>query len=191
MATARKSISELNYSKSGAFLRTLAAKAGLPVALNDEDRALMELAYGEKWCGLRRQRSITPELDGQLREGAFQQDTGCGTNAVPYFFDVDLITYPLLTGMSCTPMVDVRNVPRGNSVHGASMQNPSVNWGTSEGTEIAMFDTSALIAALNTSIYNVTAAIEVGRDFLADSRPTLAGCWLSRPGKSSRRNSTV
>jgi HK97 family phage major capsid protein len=58
-----------------------------------------------------------------------------------------------------------------------------VNWGTAEGTEIAMFDTSALIAALSTSIFNVTAAIEVGRDHLADSPADVGRLLVQQTGQ--------
>jgi HK97 family phage major capsid protein len=39
----------------------------------------------------------------------------------------------------------------------------------SEGTEVALFDTSSFVAAINTTIYPVMAAIEIGRDELADT----------------------
>ncbi len=176
-----KSISQLNFAKAGAFLKTLGAKAGLPVVLDDEDRQLMELCYGEKWCG-EVGNQYAPDLDGMRAKTLLSDSTSGGTNVVPFWFDVDLITFPLLTG-ELFPMVDLRNVPRGNSVHGGSMQNPSVNWGTSEGTSIALFDTSALIAALNTSIYNVTCAIEVGRDFLADSPADVGRLLVEQTGQ--------
>ena len=67
------------------------------------------------------------------------------------------------------PYVDLRNVPRGNSVHSAAVNSPSVFWGTSEGTQISLFDTSSLVAALNTSITTVVCAIAVGKDFLSDA----------------------
>jgi HK97 family phage major capsid protein len=82
--------------------------------------------------------------------------------------DLDLVSFPLLQG-ELFPFVDVRNVPRGSSVHAASVANPTVQWNMSEGTNMPLFDTSALVAAINTSIFNVTCAITVGRDFLSDS----------------------
>ncbi len=176
-----KSISQLNFAKAGAFLKTLGAKAGLPVVLDDEDRALMELCYGEKWCG-EVGNQYAPDLDGLRAKTLLSDSTSGGTNVVPFWFDVDLITFPLLTG-ELFPMVDLRNVPRGNSVHGGSMQNPSVTWGVAEGTEIPVFDTSSLIAALNTSIFTVTAAIEVGRDFLADSPADVGRLLVEQTGQ--------
>jgi HK97 family phage major capsid protein len=177
-----KSISQLNFAKAGAFLRTLGAKQGLFV-LTDEDRALMDLCFapGEKWCG-EVGNQYEPEMDGTRAKALLSDSISGGTNAVPFWFDADLITFPLLTG-ELFPMVDLRNVPRGNSVHGASMANPSVHWGTAEGTEIALFDTSALIAALNTSVFTVTAAIEVGRDFLADSPADVGRLLVEQTGQ--------
>ena len=162
-----KSISELNHAKAGAFFRMLGAKAGMPVEISEHDKSLMDLCYGEKWCG-HVGNDYHPELDGGRVKTLLNDSVSGGTNAVPYFFDTDLITYPLLFG-ELYPMVDVRNVPRGNSVHGASMATPGVTWNVSEGTDMPLFDTGSLIAAFNTTIFNVTAALEVGRDFLQDS----------------------
>jgi Phage capsid family len=93
-----------------------------------------------------------------------------------------LLTFPLLTG-ELFPFVDLRDVPRGNSVHSASVQTPTVQWGVSEGTQMPMFDTSSLIAALNTSITTVTCAIAVGRDFLADSPANVARILVETLGQ--------
>jgi HK97 family phage major capsid protein/HK97 family phage prohead protease len=176
-----KSISELNFAKAGAFLKTLAAKAGLGTALDDQDRELMELAYAEKWCG-EVGNQYAPELDGMRAKTILSDSVSGGTNVVPFWFDADLITFPLLTG-ELFPMVDLRNVPRGNTVHAGSMQNPTVNWNTAEGTDMPLFDTSSLIAAVNSSIFNVTCAIEVGRDFLADSPADVGRALVGQVGE--------
>jgi HK97 family phage major capsid protein/HK97 family phage prohead protease len=161
-------MSELNQAKAGAFLKKLAAKAGIPVVLGEEDQALLELCYGEKWCGEYGGQYQHDAIDGMRMKDLLSDSISGGTNAVPFWFDVDLISFPLLTG-ELYPYVDVRNVPRGNSVHAASVANPTVQWNVAEGTDIPMFDTSSFIAGIDSTIYPVTCAITVGRDFLSDS----------------------
>ncbi len=163
----QQSVSELNNAKAGAFLKKLASKKGAPVVLREEDEALLELAFGEKWCG-HIGNEYHPEIDGVRAKALLNDSVSGGSAAVPYFFDVDLISFPLLQG-ELFPYVDLRNVPRGNSVHGASVANPTVSWGVPSGTDIPLFDTSSLVAALNTNITTVTCAITVGLDFLSDS----------------------
>jgi HK97 family phage major capsid protein len=164
-----QSMSELNHAKAGAFLKKLAKKAGIqPAVLTEEDNALLELTYGEKWCGDYGGQYCHDAIDGMRMKDLLSDSVSGGTNAVPFWFDVDLVSFPLLQG-ELFPYVDVRNVPRGNSVHAASVANPTVTWDVAEGTEINLFDTSSFIAAIDSTIFPVTCAITVGRDFLADS----------------------
>jgi HK97 family phage major capsid protein len=164
-----QSVSELNYAKAGAFLKKLAAKKGITQAvLGEEDNALLELCYGEKWCGEYSGQYRHDEINGQQVKTLLNDSVSGGSAAVPFWFDADLISFPLLTG-ELFPYIDLRNVPRGNSVHGASVANPTVQWGVNEGTEIPLFNTSSLVAAIDSSIMVVTCAITVGLDFLADS----------------------
>jgi HK97 family phage major capsid protein/HK97 family phage prohead protease len=163
-----QSVSELNYAKAGAFLKKLAAKKGITqVVLGDDDNALLELCYGEKWAG-EYSGQYNPDIDGLRMKTLLSDSISGGTAAVPFWFDVDLISFPLLSG-ELFPYIDLRNVPRGNSVHAASVANPTVQWGVNEGTDIPLFDTASLVAPINTSITTVTCAITVGLDFLADS----------------------
>ena len=164
-----QSMSELNHAKAGAFLKKLAKKAGIQQAvLTEEDNALLELTYGEKWCGDYGGQYCHDEIDGMRMKDLLSDSVSGGTNAVPFWFDVDLVSFPLLQG-ELFPYVDVQNVPRGNSVHAASVANPTVTWDVAEGTEMNLFDTSSFIAAIDSTIFPVTCAITVGRDFLADS----------------------
>jgi HK97 family phage major capsid protein/HK97 family phage prohead protease len=162
-----ESMSQLNSAKAMAFLKQLAKKAGIPVVLREEERAALDLCFGEKWIG-DYNGQYSEEIDGTRMKALLDDGISGGSAAVPYWFDADLITFPLLVG-ELYPFVDIRNVPRGASVHGASVANPTVTWGPSEGSEMPLFDTSSFVAAINTSIFPVTCAIEVGRDELADS----------------------
>ena len=57
------------------------------------------------------------------------------------------------------------------------MGSPSVQWAHSEGTPANLFSTASFISAIDTSIFAVVVAIEVGRDLLSDS-PVLVGAQL-------------
>src|SRR5262249_22978560 len=67
------------------------------------------------------------------------------------------------------PFVEARTVPRGSRVEGASIGNPTLTWGTAEGTSLTVFNTTSLAAAIDSTIYPVKIGLEVGRDFLSDS----------------------
>jgi HK97 family phage major capsid protein/HK97 family phage prohead protease len=162
-----KSQSDLNAAKAGAWLKKLAAKAGIPVVLSDHENQLLELCYGEKWIGEYNGQYDT-EVDGSRVKSLLDDSTSGGSALVLPWFDADLIQFPLLTG-ELYPFVDLKNIPRGAAVRAASVANPTVTWGNSEGTEVPLFDTSNFVAAINTTIYPVMAAIEVGRDELADT----------------------
>ena len=107
-----QSMSELNHAKAGAFLKKLAKKAGIQQAvLTEEDNALLELTYGEKWCGDYGGQYCHDAIDGMRMKDLLSDSVSGGTNAVPFWFDVDLVSFPLLQG-ELFPYVDVQNVPR-------------------------------------------------------------------------------
>lgn len=159
--------SEMENAKAGAFLRHLAARGGSGISLTKDDRDLLDECYQDRWCG-KFQSHYLSGLPGSNVKAVLDDAVSGGSEVVPAWFDDNLITFPLLTG-ELFPFVDLRGVPRANSVEAASVGNPDVTWGTSEGTEVSLFSTASLIAEINTSIFVVTVALEVGRDFLADA----------------------
>lgn len=159
--------SEHEAAKAGAFLKHLAARGGSGISLTRDDRELLDECFNDQWCG-KYQSHYLAGLPGANVKTLLNDSVSGGAEVVPEWFDDSIITTPLLTG-ELFPFVDLRGVPRSNSVEAASVGNPSVEWGTPEGTEMTLFNTSSLIAEINTSIHAVTCAIEVGRDFLADA----------------------
>ncbi|MBI2480291.1 MAG: phage major capsid protein [Planctomycetia bacterium] len=159
--------SEHEAAKAGAFLKHLAARGGSGISLTKDDRDLLEETFQDRWCG-KFQSHYLAGLPGASVKAVLNDVLSGGAEVVPEWFDDNLITFPLLTS-ELFPFVDLRGVPRANSVEAASVGNPDVTWGTSEGTAVTLFDTSSLIAEINTSIHPVTVALEVGRDFLADA----------------------
>ncbi|MDX1945228.1 MAG: phage major capsid protein [Pirellulaceae bacterium] len=169
-------MSELEAAKSGAFLKFMAQRAGVPLVLSEHERSLMHETFEkDNWVGLY-DTQWSKNLTGLQCKTLLNDSTSGGTNVNPEFFDQNLITFPLVSG-ELFPLVNLMEVPRGAAVEGASIANPSVNWGTNEGTQISLFNTDSMLAAINTTIHTITVAIEVGKDFLSDS-PADVGRYL-------------
>lgn len=162
-----QTVSQAEFAKSGAFLKFLAGRAGISAPLSEHERELLNECFADPWCGKSGSEWLA-DIPGSHAKALLTDSVSGGVEAVPFFFDSDLISFPLLTG-ELFPYVDLRPVPRGSTVQGASVGNPTVTWGTAEGTPVALFNTSSLIAEIATTIHPVVAAIEVGRDFLADA----------------------
>src|SRR5690606_34534311 len=60
-------------------------------------------------------------------------------------------------------------VPRGRRIEGASISTPTMSWGGADNSTIDLFDTTAMVRAIDTTIFAIDGAVEVGRDFLSDS----------------------
>lgn len=161
--------SELELAKSGAWYKFLASRTPASgVALTDHEKSLVhEILERDRFCGVLSNNWVT-DIPGARVKALLDDSTSGGAGLVPEWFDLNVITYPLLHS-ELLPFVDLVPVPRGSNVEGASIGNPSVSWSYSEGTSIGLFDTANLVAALDTAIHPVTAAVEVGRDLMSDS----------------------
>jgi HK97 family phage major capsid protein len=169
------SMSEGSKARAGVLLKHLANRAGITNnPLSEHERTLLtELCERQAWCG-----KIGDEwydhVSGDHRVKALIDDaTSGGLELVPIEFDADLITFPLLAG-ELFPGVDIKPVPRGRRIEGGSIGTPTLTWGGGDNTEISLFSTASLVAPIDTTIFGVDAAIEVGRDFLSDS-PAMVG----------------
>ena len=121
--------------------------------------------------------------DLQLK-ALLDDSTSGGLEAVPIEFDAALILTPILTG-ELFPLVSITNVTR-RRIEAASMSNPTVYWGSSEGSAINLFDTDGFISAFDNSIFPVTGAMELGRDFMSDSPLDIGGVVQNRYGQVFR-----
>ena len=170
--------SQLEKAMAGAWLKhKLASQLGTAHLLSDHDRDLyQELVECGEWVGEVRDGNGThyyrePSRLSPLHQKTLLADsTSGGQYAVPYFFDVDLVTFPLLYG-ELFPLVDLRELATSNQVKGATLANMTISAGPAEGDSpgITLQTTSSLVGQLTTNIYNATGAITIGRDFLADS----------------------
>lgn len=168
--------SEKNFALTGAYFKHLARRRGLDVApLTEHEQELVKEIYNDHdWVG---------DVGGQYIPGAklsqifhtkgndlINDSLSGGEYLVPYFFDVDVITFALLNG-EIFPYVTVKDLTWSNSVHTGSIANPTMAWSGSEGSDasIPLETTDGLVASITANVYNVAAAITIGRDFLSDS----------------------
>lgn len=175
--------SQLEMAKAGAWLKYRAARDGCSfVQLTDHERQLVgDIFEHDKFAG---------PINGDYQTGiagakvkALISDSSSGGQELnPIWFDEMIVTFPLLNG-ELLPQVTLVPVPRGASIEGASIGNPSVVWGTAEGTAVSVFDTTSLAAAIDTSIHPVTACVEFGRDLAADSPANVGQILMENIGQ--------
>ena len=63
------------------------------------------------------------------------------------------------------------------------MNNPTISWGTAEGTAITPLNTAAFVSAFDTPIQVATAAMEIGLDFEEDSPVDMGGAIQEKYGE--------
>jgi HK97 family phage major capsid protein len=184
--------SELQLAKVGAWAKhamrsgrnaeILGAKGHpVPQLSEHEEHLVAEMLVTDKWCGL--------AADGKWCNGASVQELGLSTKSllndatsggnslVPYDFDDAIITYAVLNG-EVLPYVDLKSTSR-DEVKTSDMSNPTVQWGTNEGSAISLFDTDGMCSPISQNVYPVSVAIEYGRDLLSDS-PVAVGALLQQ-----------
>lgn len=180
--------SQREYAYTGSLLKHLLWKGGLAAARPTEHEAelLAELATDKEWAGDMDgdyYRSIKPAGSDGLK-ALLDDSTSGGTEVTPVYFDDSVISTPLLSG-ELFPFVDKRDVPRGRRVEGASIGSVNVTSGEgADNSEMSLFDTSNLISAIDTTIFNVGCAVELGLDSLSDAAVSLGQLVTTEIGKS-------
>ena len=163
-ASATETPSQRDYARNGVLFKHLASKAGLGVSLTEHESGILDELCNEEWSG---------NINGEYRslsgtKALLDSVTSGGIEITPTAFDDSIITFPLLQG-ELFPQVDLKPIPRGRRVEGALIGNPTLSWGQGDAVDVGLFDTAALVAAIDTTIYGVAVAIEIGRDFLSDA----------------------
>ena len=172
--------SEASAARAGVLLKHLACKAGIQQArLSEWERGLLdEVCETKEWCGQLGNEFHDNIPGGRNVKQLIDDAASGGIFLTPVEFDADIISFPLLGG-ELYPLVDVKPVERGRRIEGASLATPTLTWGEGDATTAPLFATAGMSAAINTTIYGASAAILVGRDFLADS-PANVGAELVR-----------
>ena len=159
--------SELETAKAGVLFKKIAQRSGLPVSLNEHETSLWEETLEDDWCG-KLDSEYQTGIPGSRVKTLLNDSLSGGAEVTPEFFDEAIVTFPLLHS-ELLPKIDLQDVPRGRNVEAASIGNPTATWGVPDGTAITPFDTASLIAAIDTTIFPVSVAVEIGRDFLSDA----------------------
>jgi HK97 family phage major capsid protein len=158
-----------------------------PAISEHEEQLLAEMRAKGRWSGtLAGEREVNNLTLGEMfgKQGAddmtlkalLNDATSGGQYLVPSHFDESaVVTYPLLHS-ELLPRVDLRTTNR-DTVETAAFSNPTVAWGGSD-TSVSLFTTTSMITQISAGVYDVVAALEMGRDFLADS-PVEVGAKLT------------
>jgi HK97 family phage major capsid protein len=119
------------------------------------------------------------------RKAMLDDTTSGGQYVVPIEFDANVVLTPLLNG-ELFPRVNVVNVTR-RRIESATVGNPTLGWGTADGSAITPFVTTAYVAQFNHNVYPITGAMELGKDFLSDSPIDIGGIIVQRYGERFRQ----
>ncbi len=175
-----ETLSEAAAARHGVLFKHLANRSGLvSVPLSEHERGLLGELTTEKtaWCGKIGGEHVE-DVSGLHCKQLIDDAVSGGLEIVPIEFDRDVISFPLLHS-ELLPQVDVKPVPRGRRIEGASLATPTMTWGGGDSTNIALFDTTAMTQPIDTTIFVVDGAVEVGRDFMGDS-PVEVGNLLTQ-----------
>jgi HK97 family phage major capsid protein len=149
--------------------------------MTDHDKQLVEWAYhNETFSGDvgRSDEVLGTKLSDLQRKTLLDEAGGSqGEAAVPDVFDDAVLLTPVLHG-EVFPLVNVVPIARGSAVDGFSLGNPTIAF-TAEGGAITEFNTAAMIAGFDTTIFPAVGAITLGLDFASDS-PVDIGALLVR-----------
>jgi HK97 family phage major capsid protein len=161
--------SQQDYAVIGAFLKHKLFRRHLTPA---EEAVLLDSFDRDEWYGEKDDeagvRFKGDDLKHYFRTKALLDDSvSGGIEVVPMILDEAIVTYPLLNGQ-LAPYVDTVEV-NGRRIVTPNIQNPTMQWGTAEGSAIQPFNTSQIIASLGSPVFPLVGAIEMGRDWLEDT----------------------
>jgi HK97 family phage major capsid protein len=179
--------SQLERAQSGVWLKhKIYSQLGAKHMLSDHERDLLaELVEKGQWVGDYEDGNgahyfSEPRTLSEMQRKTYLEDTTSGgTYLVPYFFDVDLVTYPLLYG-ELFPLVDLRDLGTSNQVKTPTLANLTIAAGPAEGDtpSITLQTTSGLSTVITSNVYNATGALTIGRDMLADTPINLQDAFM-------------
>lgn len=110
--------------------------------------------------------------NGHLK-AVIDDSTSGGENAIPEFFDMDMIVTPTLAGENIPSFCNVVPVPRGTAAQNFTMGRPTIAAANTEGSAVGLFSTSSFIAAHDTTFFRAAGYIEIGKNYALDAHPRL------------------
>lgn len=168
--------SERDLAKMGAWMKAVAARGGAAVALTDHEKGIIADILDKDVFAGEVNGQYHAEIQPELAKALINDTTSGGSYLNPVWLDDMFVQFPLLHS-EILPYVTTVDMPRGVTVQGGSLGNPTVVWNTAEGTAQTEFDTAGLAGQLNTTIRPVMVWLSVGRDWLSDV-PVNAGALL-------------
>jgi len=113
--------------------------------------------------------------DGRGTKAVIDDSTSGGENAIPEFFDYNLIVTPTLAQENLMSYCDVVMVPRGVAAQNFTMGRPTFAAATAEGTgnEVSLFSTTGFVANHDTNFFRAAGFIELGLNFMEDASPRM------------------
>jgi HK97 family phage major capsid protein len=170
--------SQLALAQSGAFLKFAARRAGIAVEWTEHDQALFtDLLESHEWASHQGEpHECKIFAPGAIKAPLLDDSTSGGLEAAPIVFDDAWISTPLLTG-ELLPEVDLKPIARGRRIEAASIGTPTVVWNEGDAAVGTLFDSTGQIAALDSTVFDLSCHVIVGRNFLSDS-PLQVGAAL-------------
>jgi len=186
--------SEADEAIAGAFLKAQVLgglyKSGWMARMTEHELDLYNYALHEcKWAGFigsetgEEVRNV--RLTDAQRKAVINDTTSGGTYAIPDQFDDTVWRTPLLYG-ELFPHVDLVNLPRGATVEGFTVGDITATWNQAEGSAYSLPSTSGLVNNLDTSIFPLMLAIEMGLDWLSDTPVDFVRDWQNRFGERAQ-----
>lgn len=168
-------------------------RQGMPIRgleITDHDKQLyLHLLHEEKWCeggndkgenAIHRRKLQPSEVKALLDDS-----TSGGVNAVPLVYDDAVITTSILYG-ELFPFVNLTDLSRGQQIHAYQIGRPTLQANVNEGTAISLFDTTAFISSLDTTIYTAVGALEIGLDWQEDSPVNIGAMVVFEFGQAAK-----
>lgn len=131
---------------------------------------------GDKWTDGATLKELNIDTKGILADAL-----SGGTNLVPYDFSEIPVLTALLNG-ELFPYITLLPT-NSNQVRTPKPANPTMTWGSAEGTAIGLFNTDSMIDTLTDDVEVVSAAIEWGKDMEQDSPVAIGSIIMGQLGE--------
>jgi HK97 family phage major capsid protein len=163
--------SQKSLAMAGVTLKYAARKAGMPTEWTEHDEQLLtETIETQEWASYQGEPGQCKiYAPGAIKAPLLDESGGSGgLEVTPITFDDSVITTPLLVG-ELLPQVDLKPIARGRRIEGASIGTPTAQWNEGDNSTGTLFDSTSQIAALDSTVFDLSCHVEVGLNFMSDS----------------------
>jgi HK97 family phage major capsid protein len=176
--------SQKEIAMAGALLKFSARRAGISVDWTEHDQALLsEQVESHEWASYQGEpgecKIFAP---GACKAALLDDSNSGGLEAAPIYFDEMVIVTPLLTGELFSE-VQLVPISRGRRIEGATFTQPTVTWNEGDAASGTIFDSTSQIAAMDSTVFDVSCHVIVGKNFLSDSPLQIGNLLVSAIGE--------